>query len=104
MEHPDWYPSWRHDAVHHLQDKNARLQSEFKLGDWPRFDYDVDTGTLIFSEEGVPKVIATIQIVGSTSFKAGNWLWAWGNSHWPADRVPTRNSCARSAKITASAN
>lgn len=51
MKHPDWYPDWRHDAVHQLQDKNARLKAEFWLEDWPRYDYDVDAGTLIFSDQ-----------------------------------------------------
>ncbi len=83
MDHPDWYPDWRHEAVHELQEKNARLRAEFRLGDWPRFDYDVDAGTLTFSENGVAKVIAEIQVVGTTSQKAGNWLWSWANSHWP---------------------
>ena len=87
MKHPDWYPDWRHDAVHQLQEKNARLKSQFRMSDWPRFDYDVDAGTLIFSDQGIAKVIAEIQIVGTTSFKARNWLWAWANSNWPAERV-----------------
>jgi hypothetical protein len=87
MKHPDWYPDWRHDAVHQLQDKNARLKAEIRLGDWPRYDYDVDTGTLIFSDQGASKVIAEIQIVGTTSVKAGNWLWAWANSDCPSERV-----------------
>jgi len=87
MERPDWYPDWRHDAVHQLQEKNAQLKAEYGLDDWPRFDYDVDAGTLVFSDGGVPKVIAEIQIVGTTSVKAGDWLWSWGNSHWPSERV-----------------
>src|SRR5262249_8994866 len=70
-----------------LQKKNESLKSQFRLGGWPRYDYDVLAGTLIFSDSGIPKVIAEIQIVGSTSRKAGNWLWAWGNSHWPEYRV-----------------
>ena len=87
MEEPNWYSAWRHDAVRELQEKNARLESKFHLGGWPRYDYDVNAGTLIFSENKIQKVIAEIQIVGTTSNKAGNWLWAWGNSHWPANRV-----------------
>lgn len=83
MEHPDWYPDWRHDAVHQLQDKVERLKSEFRLDEWPRYDYGVDAGTLIFSENGVARVLAEIQVVGTTSFKAGDWLWAWANSNWP---------------------
>jgi hypothetical protein len=87
MEHPDWYPNWRHDAFHQLQGKLEQLWAEFRLGQWPRYDYDLDAGTLTFSDHGGPKVIAEVQIVGSTSAKAGNWLWAWANSNWPAERV-----------------
>jgi hypothetical protein len=82
MIYPAWYPDWRHDAVHQLQEKIARLKAEFRIGDWPRFDYDLDARTLVFSQDGVAKVIADIQIAGTTSAKAGNWLWAWANSHW----------------------
>jgi hypothetical protein len=87
MSDPDWYREWRHDAVHELQAKIERLKVEFRLGTWSRYDYDADAGTLIFSEAGVAKVVAEIQIVGTTSTKAGNWLWAWANCHWPAERV-----------------
>jgi hypothetical protein len=63
------------------------LEAEFRLGKWPRYDYDVDAATLTFSEEGVVKVVAEIQIAGSTSAKARNWLWGWANSHWPRECV-----------------
>ena len=87
MKSPDWYPDWRHNAVHRLQKMNAMLNATFRLDAWPRFDYDVDAGTLIFSDNGTPKVIAEIQIIGTTSVNAGNWLWAWANSDWPANQV-----------------
>lgn len=87
MEHPDWYPDWRRDSLNELKEKAARLQGEFELGRWPRFDYDIEAGTLIFSDDGVAKVIAEIQVVGTTSIVAGDWLWAWANSHWPSHRV-----------------
>lgn len=87
MEHPDWYLDWRHEAVHQLQEKNARLADEFRVSDWPRYHYDVDAGALLFSDDGVPRVIAQIQIAGTTSVKGGDWLWAWANAHWPRERV-----------------
>jgi len=87
MNDPDWYSIWRHDAVHELIDKNARVNAEFRVGDWARYDYDLDAGTLIFSEQGTPRVIAKIQIVGSTSINAGNWLWAWANTSLPPELV-----------------
>ena len=87
MKSLDWYNDWRHEAVHQLQGKNARLQDEFRLSSWPRYDYDVDAGTLTFSKDGVAKVIAEIQLVGTTSTNAGNWLWAWANAYWPTHIV-----------------
>jgi hypothetical protein len=63
------------------------MSAEFRIGDWPRYDFDLHAGTLVFSDQGVAKVIAEIQIVGSTSKRAGNWLWAWGNSHWPEEQT-----------------
>jgi len=80
MENPEWYPDWRHEAVRQLNEKNDRLSAEFRIGGWPRFDYDIQAGTLTFSERGRAKVIAEIQVAGSTSFKAGNWFWAWANA------------------------
>ena len=86
-EGPDWYSAWRHEAVHQLRDKIDRLKAEFRLAQWPRYDFDLDAGTLTFSEEGIPKVIAEIQIAGTTSVEADDWLWAWANSHWPSERA-----------------
>jgi hypothetical protein len=83
MKHPDWYARWRHEAVHQLQAMNARLNAEFRLGAWSRYDYDFDEAKITFSDRGVAKVIAEIQIAGSTSGRAGNWLWAWANSNLP---------------------
>jgi len=81
------HPDWRHDAVHELQNKNACLRAKFLLEDWPRYDYDLDAGTLTFSDRGVAKVVSTIQVAGSTSGRKNNWLWAWANSHWPSHQV-----------------
>jgi hypothetical protein len=87
MENPEWYPDWRHEAFKELEVKNAGLRAEFKIGDWPRFDYDIPSGTLTFSEGGVAKVIAEIQVAGSTSSDAGNWRWAWANTSVPPARA-----------------
>ncbi len=91
---PEWYSSWRHEAIHELIDKNAQLSSEFNLGYWEQYDYDLNSGTLVFSHEGKPRVVATIQLVGTTSTKSSNWLWSWGNDWWPnavtVDALATR--------------
>jgi hypothetical protein len=66
-------------------DKNSALNARFNIGDWPRYDYDVDHCTLVFSEgKGkAPRVRASIQLVGSVALGAGTWLWAWANDWWP---------------------
>ncbi|AZO47247.1 MAG: hypothetical protein EOS54_09725 [Mesorhizobium sp.] len=82
---PDWYTGWREEAFDQLKAKNDRLQKDFRLGSWPRYDYDLKARKLLFSEQGVIKVVAEIQIAGSTSAKADNWLWAWANSNLPGE-------------------
>lgn len=82
---PDWYPAWRDEAIEQLKAKNARSNKEFRLGDCSRYDYDLTAGTLLFSQDRVAKVVTEIQIVGSTSTEAGNWLWAWANSSLPSE-------------------
>lgn len=85
MTNPLWYGAWRGEAVDQLRAKNKRLQDEFRLGSWPRYDYDLKSGKLLFSDQSVVKVVAEIQIAGSTSAKASNWLWAWANSNLPGE-------------------
>jgi len=82
---PDWYPDWRDEAFEQLTAKNARLEKDFRLGNWSRYDYDLTAGKLVFSDRSGVKVISEIQIAGSTSAKAGNWLWAWSNSNLPGE-------------------
>jgi hypothetical protein len=80
---PDWYPAWQDEAFEKLTAKNAGLEKEFRLGSWSRYDYDLTAGTLMFSDQSGVKVVSEIQIAGSTSAKADNWLWAWSNSNLP---------------------
>ncbi|MER9313884.1 hypothetical protein NKI31_00005 [Mesorhizobium sp. M0659] len=55
---PHWYVAWRDEAVEQLDAKNARLQQAFRLGSWPRYDYDLTEGKLLFSDNGITKVVA----------------------------------------------
>jgi uncharacterized protein DUF6882 len=65
-----------HEYLTAQQDRNEK---EFALSTYPRWDWNQDTGELIFSEHGQPKVIAKIQFVGDVSSKSKTWLWAWAN-------------------------
>ena len=93
---PDWYPAWRDEAFEQLIAKNARLEKEFRLGHWPRYDYDLTTGRLLFSDNGTVKVVAEIQIAGSTSAKAGNWRGRIPTC--PTNFLPTPNAFVPSAR------
>jgi hypothetical protein len=80
---PEQYSTFRHEAVHRLKDLNKKCEEEFRISSWPRWDYDFDRGTLTFSQDGQPKVVASIQVVGTTSISGGTWLWGWANQHIP---------------------
>jgi len=68
------------DANHYLAERQNELMSEYKLGEHKRFDWDQDSESLVFSNDGVVAVIAKVQFVGSISTKSNTWLWSWGNS------------------------
>ena len=74
---------FKHDAVHELMELNETCKQRFKIDSWPRWDYDLAECTLTFSEAGIPKVIAAIQIVGTTSRSEGTWMWGWANDSLP---------------------
>ncbi|PDQ20290.1 hypothetical protein CN311_14960 [Mesorhizobium sanjuanii] len=82
-----WYSAWRDEAFDQLDAKNMRLENDFRLGHWARYDYDLTDGKLRFSEDGVIKVVADIQIAGTTSAKAGNWRWGWADSNVPTQII-----------------
>jgi len=58
---------------------SKKLTDEYKLGKYDRWDADQDTGKLVFSHEGKPKVIASFQIAGSYSNTSKTWKWSWSN-------------------------
>jgi len=77
------FSAFRHQAVHELKRLNEECDTKFRISSWPRWDYELDVGTLTFSENGVPQVIAEIQVVGSTSISGGTWPWSWANGYLP---------------------
>ncbi len=58
---------------------NKHCEQQFGTGKWERWDYDLEAGTLVFSQAGTPKVVAEIQVVGTTSAHSYTWLWSWAN-------------------------
>lgn len=80
---PEQYKDFKHHAVHELMALNKVCDEEFGIRNWERWDYDLDAGTLVFSESGTPKVVARIQVVGTTSATSNTWLWGWANNFPP---------------------
>jgi hypothetical protein len=71
------YEAFQHKCVHELMDRNCKWRDHYKIGNWPRWDFNPTSSELIFSENAKPKVIADVVIVGIVS--NGIWEWTWGN-------------------------
>jgi len=76
---PDW------DKLVRVSNEYATLQrvnleAEYALSSHERWDFDQEKGELVFSNHGVPAVVAKFQFVGSVSTTSHTWLWSWGNS------------------------
>ena len=82
---PSWYAAWRDEAFDDLTAKQARVAEHFKLGQWPRYDYDLESARLTFSDADKPMVGCDIQAVGTVG--RSDWLWAWAN-----DSIPTKST------------
>ena len=81
---PEEFKAYSHESHHALEQLTELLEKRFKIGTWQRWDYDLESATLTFSSDGIPRVSATIQAVGSTSNKSGTWMWGWANGGLPA--------------------
>jgi hypothetical protein len=57
--------------------KQSHLARTFRLGQYPRFDYDEAQDVLVFSETGIARVVAAVEFVGEVSRRDSVWTWAW---------------------------
>jgi hypothetical protein len=67
------------EAQLHTQECVQRLESEFFLLEYERYDYDQESATLVFSAADRPNLTMNIQVIGSWAAESGTWLWAWEN-------------------------
>lgn len=66
-----------------LRDSQTRLWHDYQIEKWERWDWSLDTQQLVFSHQGLPKVVTDIAFAGSHSTESGTWMWSWGNSSLP---------------------
>jgi len=78
-EKSEW-DSLLEESYRYMEDQQAVLEKDFDLSKHEWWDFDQDAGTLIFSNNEKPAVIAEFQFVGSFSSETRTWLWAWANS------------------------
>lgn len=72
------YQKFLDKATDYFEPSATRVNEEYQLGSY-RWDLDQAKGKLIFSENGTPRVIASVQIVGSYSIASHTWKWSWAN-------------------------
>jgi hypothetical protein len=83
----DQFAALTQEAQEELTSLNTKCGEAFKLGTYGNWDYDSEAGTITFSTQGTPKVVAQVQVVGTTSAKSKTWLWAWANDSVPRPLV-----------------
>jgi len=66
-------------SFEYLSAHQDELRDRFGLSGYQRYDWDQEDRTIVFSDSGVPKLRATIDLVGSISARTKTWLWAWAN-------------------------
>jgi hypothetical protein len=83
------YRSLCNRAFPYFLQADAQLREEFRLSAWPYTAWDLELGTLTYLDESGPRVVMTVEVVGSYSHSGGTWLWSWANPSTPS-AVTTR--------------
>jgi len=76
------------ESVRYLDAQLETNRQVFRIDSHPRYDWSQEKGELVFSDAGVPKVVATIQVVGDFSGASKTWLWAWNLTPSPGCVFP----------------
>lgn len=62
-----------------LESKQNRLEEEFGLGHFDRYDLDPEAELITFSAEGRDTVTARFVPIGTFVPSTGSWMWGWHN-------------------------
>jgi hypothetical protein len=71
------YREFARDSMEQLVRLNEVCRTEFDIGSYERWNYDLDTRKFMFLRNGVPDIVAEFQFIGT--FVTGTWMWAWAN-------------------------
>jgi hypothetical protein len=64
-------------AAEYLKRTQDAAQARWKIGQFARWDFDDAKRTVTFSDDGVPRLIADVRMVGSYSTKSSTFQWSW---------------------------
>ncbi len=67
------------DCYEKMIQKQELMNKKFSFGKHETWHVDLKSGELVFSNSGVPAVIANVELVGSVSNRSKTWLWSWAN-------------------------
>jgi hypothetical protein len=81
-------------SYEYLQKVQGSFMDDYNVGDYERWDWDQESGKLIFSHDGEPVVECEIDFVGSISTRSDTWLWAWANTSL-LDKIKEKSRCVR---------
>jgi hypothetical protein len=73
------YDALRETAFAFFLARNGELVHTFRLGQWSHYAWDMCAATLTFFDERTPRVVTTVEFVGSYADVPETWLWAWAN-------------------------
>lgn len=65
------------DSFQFLEEAQDRLQKDFGIGQYNRWDLDQETSALSFSDLNRPTLHCSVYALGT--FGGGVWKWAWSN-------------------------
>jgi hypothetical protein len=78
-QHPTDWDALILEGETYAQQQQLRLEADFQIGSWERFDLSQEQAAITFSTGGIPRVRAKIQIIGSFAHRSSSWLWSWAN-------------------------
>lgn len=88
-DEPPEFKQFLEGSMEGLRLQTSAHQGTWQLGDSDRWDFDQDTGELIFTFPD--KIVsAPAQIIGTFDSRNASWMWAWANES--IDHALTRDS------------
>lgn len=72
------YEKFLKNACESFLESSKKVNEEYKLASFERWDFTQESGQIVFSDKGVKKLVANVQVAGS--WAANNtWMWGWNN-------------------------